>query len=66
MRCRSRSVQTGITSDPVYAALRKTDKERQLADEEGGGGGRGAESHDHKKVWASINYSLLSAPYSSK
>jgi hypothetical protein len=27
---------------------------------EGGGGGAGAKSYDHKKVWSSINHPLLS------
>ncbi len=40
-----------------YATHRKTEKERQLADERGGG--RGAESQDRKKAWPSINHSVL-------
>ncbi len=32
----------------------------ELTGEVGGGGGRGAESYDHKKAWPSINQSILS------
>ncbi len=38
--------------------LRKRD---DLLKGEGGGGGRGAESHDHKKAWSSINHSIPSS-----
>jgi hypothetical protein len=31
-----------------------------------GGGGRGAESHDRKKAWSSINHSILSAQESRR
>jgi hypothetical protein len=43
---------------------RKTEKERQLADEGVGGGGIGAESDDRKKAWPSINHSILSGQFS--
>ncbi len=49
---------------PRYTRLathRKTEKERQLADVRGGeGGGHGAESYDRKRLWPSINHSILS------
>ncbi len=34
----------------------------QLTHGKGGGGGRGAESYDYKKAWASINHSFFSGP----
>jgi hypothetical protein len=41
------------------ATYRKAEKERQLADERGGGVG-GAKSYGGEKAWSSINYSILS------
>jgi len=47
------------------ATHRKIEKERQLADGSGRreGCGRGAESNDLKKVWPSVNHSVLSLRY---
>jgi hypothetical protein len=39
---------------------RKTEKERQLADERRVGGGRGAKAYDVEKAWSSINHSIFS------
>jgi hypothetical protein len=38
---------------------KKTEKERELMTGEGRGGGRGAESYDHKKARSSINHSII-------
>jgi hypothetical protein len=48
--------------DRRHKGPRKTEKERQLAEGRRwvAGGGRGAESHDCKKAWSSINHSILS------
>jgi hypothetical protein len=42
------------------ATHRKTEKERQLADGRGVGGGGGAKSYEGEKTWPSINHSILS------
>ncbi len=43
---------------------KKTEKERQLADRRGGGGGVGEEpNHTTKKAWSSINHSILSGSH---
>jgi hypothetical protein len=42
---------------------KKTEKERQLADERGGGeGGEGAKSYEGEKAWFSLNHSILYKP----
>ncbi len=46
--------------DRRVATHRKNEKGRQLADRRGGEGGGGkAKSHDRKKAWPSINYSIF-------
>jgi hypothetical protein len=48
---------TSISSTDV--THRKTEKERQIADERGGRGWGGDKSYDGEKSWSSINHSII-------
>jgi hypothetical protein len=45
------------------ATHKRIEKERQLDDGRGGGGGKGAKSYDSEKAWSSLIDSILSAQY---
>jgi hypothetical protein len=50
---------SSVSKQALPATHRKTEKQRQLADVRGGGGGGRAKSYDSEKAWSSINHSTL-------